>query len=75
MNEKLDLNNKSNWTMENAQEIADELGFVSDEDFKNNLALFITTTVDPASMPNFLRVIAAGFFNKCKQEKTKQSLL
>lgn len=75
LKEKIDLGEKSNWTIENADKIADDLGFVSDEDFKNNLELFIASTVNPASMPSFLRVVATGFFNRCKQEKKQQSLL
>ena len=75
MSEQLNLGDKSNWTVENADKIAYELGFVSDEDFANNLALFIATTVEPASTPTFLRVVVTGFFNRCKQEKRNQGLL
>jgi len=69
MSEQLDLSDKSNWTVENADKIAYELGFVSDEDFANNLALFIATTVEPAKMSTFLKVVAIGFFKSCKLEK------
>lgn len=67
MTEKLDLNIKENWTLDNAEKITRELGYVLDEDFLRDLEQFIKEVVSPATVTSFLSTLAGSFFKNSKK--------
>ncbi len=70
ISKKLDLTDKRNWTLENAEQIAKALNLVLDQNFRDSLELFIKDVVKPASTTSFLKEIFIAYLRNFHREKT-----
>jgi hypothetical protein len=59
---QLDLNKKENWTLANAEQIADILGFSYSKNFLDELEQYINEVVQDATLTAFLSIMATRRF-------------
>jgi hypothetical protein len=60
---ELDLKIKGNWTKENLGLIAQAFGYLPDGNFAKALESFIRDIVEPATVTQFLGIIAKRYFS------------
>ncbi len=60
--QRLNLQDKNDWTLDNAAQIADYFGYENDDNFRQALLDYREEFVERASVTGYLAIIAARFF-------------